>query len=406
MRPDRHLILRSRHFDVLRTLAIQGVEVISTSDLLKRLQTPRETDHAAALLALKQLIEEGVFRRAEDMGDDLELPTEVRNDVLWLCDRQRALTPGMLNAVIGEVEERRLKLDQFIAARDVEFAINVLEQLRTSATDIASFCASNRRAVVASVLEVKSKQDQRTIRQRFFFVADLHDHFIEPMREIVDDRGPLDETLRRVLDTARSAEVTFQGDPQVAYEVERLEYRIASLLRQSREDFIASSKEVLPLYAQYRTDSLLAETAATCLERFHRDGPGCFDFKTKVPVSTFRVDGLFSLYEVESFLDTIGRQVRARRKPICLKELRGETRKIITDDEMFNRMRAALPVGDALEWLFSEYSDVAESDVLRAFSDIVMNPEVEKHLFAGAERTFEHGNVIYRHHPVEVVNVP
>lgn len=404
MRPERHLTLRADHFDLLRTFALQGIDLISTGDLLHRLKGP-DGDHATASADLGRLLEHGVFRRAEGLGDDLELPSEVRDDVLWLCDRQRALTPGILKGVIEDMDARLRHLDAMTEARDIEATARALEELRTFAADIANFCATNRRAVVAAVLDLKARQDSRSLRQRFQLVESLHDRFIEPMREIVDDRGPLHDTQRRTLAAARRTAEAFAGDPQIAYEVERLNYRVASLQHQTHTDFLTSSKEVMPLYAQYRKDSLLAEHAAACLERFHREGPGLSDISEAVPIANLRVEGIFAEGDVRSFLQTIARQAVVTRRPLRFLAASGPADNALSDEDVLTRLRAATPVDDLLGWLFREFPDASEDDVLRAFSDLLMGDALKARLFVGGERRLQVGQAVYTHHAIEIDEV-
>lgn len=391
---------------MLRAVAAQDGSGVSTAELVDRLQSVHSCDGPSARQIIDKLNEEGVIRPLEGSGDDWELPAEVRDDIRWLCDRQRVMTPGLLRGVIDDLDYRQQELDDAVSQRDVEIVLDVIGKIKDVLGDIAGFSRRNRRAVVAEVMAIKAKDDGRTLRQRYRIVADLHHRFVEPMREIVDDRGPLRSVLDALEATLRLGITNFESDSSLPLQLEQGTYRAVSLARQTRDDFAVSSSEVSPLYNQYRRDTLLTEAAAACLERFHREGTGFFDVNSVLPVASFRTEGLFSAADLKEFLESIGEQVRSRCERVRLPGTRaGERQRVISHREVEEAIRGAVPISDLLTWLFRRYDEVSENAVLYAFGEVLMDSRFMKGGFAPSAVETEFQGVRYRYHPVEVFDV-
>lgn len=383
-------------------MARQESGSVSTADLLSKLSGGAGKSELAKI-ALGRLAEDLVIRRVDDGGDEWELPDEVRNDILWLCDRQRLATPNALLAHIEDLASRVNELEQAVVAKDAELVLDLLPKLRDLIGDIANFCRSNRAAIVSSVMDLKAKQDGRTLRQRYRAIADLHDRYVEPMRDIVDDRGRLVAVLDDLQSALYRARLSFELDPSIPEQATRLIQRCVALSRQARADFLASSSEVLPLYAQYRKDTILAETAAACLDFFHREGSGYLPFGRVMPISNFRLSGLFSGEAVQSIMCRVGKvETEKRTAPRCDYVIAADP--VISEDDVFARLSVRGNENDLLRWLFEQYADCPENTILETFSALQIHPRLSMQ-YADTPDSFVSHHVRYDYTPLRVLHV-
>lgn len=403
MDPKKHLRLRATHFDLLRGLVLGESSAHSSASVIERISSlsAEESDPKAVLGKLSEF---GIVVRVDDEGDEWEVPPEIQSDVRWLWGRQRARSAGALAGLIDDLEYRVAEFDRAIVDYSAEIALEVIHKLREIIADIANFCSVNRAAIVSQIMQLKANQGSKSFAQRYRIVSDLHDRYIEPTKEILD-HGPFVTVIDDLAVALRKGREVFEADPSIPEQLVRLDLRIKALSRQSREDFLVSAREVLPLYAQYRRDTLLAANAAACLDVYHRHGPAAFDFQGAIPVPSLRIEGLFSVSEVEAFLERIGQRAKARKSKLCLRDIVVPKETTISEQEVRHRLAAAAPVRNVLGWLFAEYPDLHEDDVLRAFSEILLDATIEKNLYVGAETTFIVGAISYRHTSVEVIRV-
>lgn len=198
MNPKRTLQLAAEYFGLLETLAHRGhgVSLSSIYDTLKvvapdQARSPKEVADV--------LVANGLLDRSPEADGEWEIPPAVTDFVLHLAKRQRLMAPGELKGLLLDVDEEVYALARLVGQREVSLVNTSALRLVTYLQRAQKLCTDHHAAVLVKVTEIKMREDNRSLRERYAFISSLYERHIKPMQGLVDRDGILAKLLERLL---------------------------------------------------------------------------------------------------------------------------------------------------------------------------------------------------------------
>ncbi len=337
---------------------------------LLRLKCPDEARPAFQVIAL--LEEVGLLEKSPDSEANWELPAKVNEFVRHLSQRQRVSSPGALLPMLDDLAFHTDAMRQAIAARipdifDQEARVylpSVIENIRSVSQD-------NRKAIENEVMAIKTRSDNRTLGQRYAVIHMLYTRHVESLREIVDYGKAMDTALKNLLDVIRLGLEVFSSDHDAPDLLITLRRRIKRLQREAYEHFNSSLKDILPLYQKLRKDHALAVAVNRVLDKVGREGAAALSMRDHMPIARWRAENLFSVYALEDYLIGAANYTQQVQPPLLTAaDISLPRFRMIDPDVLNERLQKTLPIPDMLTWLFEEFGQYPESQILTAFDMI------------------------------------
>ncbi|MBZ0131036.1 MAG: hypothetical protein HND43_11055 [Armatimonadetes bacterium] len=410
MNPERLLKLAAEHYRVLDEVARRGLSSFTAVQFREvlRLRAPEETRGADQVLS--QLKDAGLVEHSPDSEAYFELVAQVEEFIRYLSQRQRVTSPGALMPMIEELEFHTDELRRAIDDRDASAGGLLFETARNRLPGIIegirSLCQDNRKAIENEVMSIKSREDNRTTRQRYNVIHMLYTRNIEPMRTVIDVGGPMDKALSRLLDVTRHGLDVLASDYHAPDLLTGLRRRVARLRRDAYEHFTASLKDILPLYQKLRKDSAFAAAANKVLDAVGREGAASLPFRETIPIARWRAESLFSARSLLEYLEGLFADSRLEPEPLVLPGDEDETTARLLDPiEVEERLSEEMPQPDLLAWLFARYGDYPEGQILAVYNNISRS-EMYLRDYAGDRETRDFALAIYTYHPLRIDHAP
>lgn len=341
----------------------EGVNDVELLALVERHRSER--DPSPHYLA-DRLVKLGVLETVPDATAVYEMARPVRNMLAFLLLEHRLTSAAVIQGYLTELESLGRELDQAVAAQRGSHAARVLGEASDLVERVRQDSRANRDAIVREVMGLKSNRERRSARERFEIINRLWTRFLEPLRDLIDVRQAMDQTLEALERRARQGAEVFALDGALAREFSRLRARLLRLRRAAAEDFREAVREVEPLYQTLRRESELVRGASRALERIRREGLGSLRLAERLALPVWRREGLFADGAVESFLRDL-RGYRPQRSPAIPEAGEAGQPGFIDPDELAESLRRSLPVPDALDWLSRRYPEAPLAELLRAY---------------------------------------
>ncbi|MGA7951199.1 MAG: hypothetical protein WCA45_13720 [Thiobacillaceae bacterium] len=322
------------------------------------------------------LEEFGLFESSADSDLAWEVPHIAGEFLRHLSMRQRLAAPGLLAPIIAEIALLTEELRQSVVATDIDRIRLASDNIKQVLDAARSLSRENYRAILHEVMRIKSRQDNRTLRERFLFISQLHERHLAPLGGLVDVGGEMESRAAELIAVARTSRDSMANDPFVP----EIAAKIVSLVRRMKdeawEDFHSALREVTPLFHQIRRDHALATSVSNLLENLRRHGAKALDdIAVRLQIARWRADNVFSRFAIDDYLAGVERHVsRPEQGPILTSDDHGDTPLALHTMDVSAQLDADGEQPDLLKWLIGRYSEFPDQQILQAFHWIADNP--------------------------------
>lgn len=401
--PQRTLALASEYFAMLSDLASRG-ESVSVGDLRSLLQKYHPEGERAPEKVAELLEQFGLFEKAVDSDTSWEVPHVIGEFLRHLSMRQRLSAPGLLGPIIEEIarlsEDLRLAFESADLDR-IRLTSNSIKQALDAARGLSR---SNSQAIGNEVMRIKTREDHRTLRERYLFITHLHEKHLTPLGAMVEVGGEMERRANELIAVARLGRTSMPDDPLVPELTSKIIAAVRRLKDDAWSDFHSSLREVTPLFQQVRRDHALAVVISRQLDLVGREGAkGLDDVDARLPIARWRPEGVFSSYDLEDYLAGVANYV-ANPDPGPLASLGDSVAPPVLDAaEVIEALLAAGEQRDLLAWIVRTFGDYPDQQLLQAFHNISNSPEFQ---CAHADQPVqaETAEAIYTYYPLQAIN--
>jgi len=371
MNPKKTLLLASEYFGVLERLAIRS-QAISLRSLRDALAARMPGDDRSARDVANLFSANGLLEASPEADGEWELPPAIAEFVLHLANRQRLLAPGMLRGLILDMGEEIDSLVRIVKSREIALLGGCTNRLIDFVQQAQKLSAEHHAAILVAVTSIKTREDKRSLRERYLFIQHLYEHHLQHMQQLVDTDGMLDQLLDRLLTITKDAGVLVDASAPYSTPLTRLRAHVLQLKRDSRKHFHESYSEVLPLYSQLRRDHELAAAAAQMLDVFGRAGKDAWNIEQALPIAYWTEELLFTDYALEDHLAGVRDYTADIPAPLITSDSPGvpHTPDPLYNEEIFERLQLESPIPDVLAWIFDTYPDQSETELLCVYQAI------------------------------------
>ena len=368
--PQRTLALAAEYYGLLSDLASRG-ESVSIGDLRSLLQKHHPEGERGPEKVVELLEQFGLFEKAADSDTSWEVPHVIGEFLRHLSMRQRLSAPGLLGPIIAEIAQLTEDLRQAFETLDVDrvrLASNSIKQALDAARGLSR---SNSQAIMNEVMRIKTREDRRTLSERFLFITHLHEKHLSPLGAMVEVGGEMERRANELIAVARHGRALMPDDPFVPELTSKIIAAVRRLKDDAWGDFHASLREVTPLFRQVRRDHALAVAVSRQLDRVGREGSnGVDDVDVLLPIARWRPEGVFSSYELEDYLAGVANYV-ANPDPGPLASLSdSEAPPVLDAAEVIEALLAAGEQQDLLAWIVRTFGVYPDQQLLQAFHNI------------------------------------
>lgn len=401
--PQRTLALAAEYYGFLSDLASHG-ESVSLGDLRSLLQKHHPEGERAPDKVAELLEQYGLFEKAVDSETSWEIPHVIGEFLRHLSMRQRLSAPGLLGPIIEEVARLTEELRQAFEAADIDhirLASNSIKQALDAARGLSR---GNSQAIVNEVMRIKTREDRRTLRERYLFITHLHEKHLTPLGSMVEVGGEMERRANELIAVARHGRTLLPDDPFVPELSSKIIAAVRRLKDDAWSDFHSSLREVTPLFRQVRRDHALAVAISRQLDRVGRDGAKGLDgVEARLPIARWRPEGVFSTYDLEDYLAGVANYV-SNPDPGPLASIGDSVAPLVLDvAEVIEALLAAGDQQDLLAWIFRTFGAYPDQQLLQAFHNISGSPDFK---CAHADQPVQAATVeaIYTYYPMQATN--
>jgi len=388
---------------MLSDLASRG-ESVSVGDLRSLLQKYHPEGERAPEKVAELLEQFGLFEKAVDSDTSWEVPHVIGEFLRHLSMRQRLSAPGLLGPIIEEIarlsEDLRLAFESADLDR-IRLTSNSIKQALDAARGLSR---SNSQAIGNEVMRIKTREDHRTLRERYLFITHLHEKHLTPLGAMVEVGGEMERRANELIAVARLGRTSMPDDPLVPELTSKIIAAVRRLKDDAWSDFHSSLREVTPLFQQVRRDHALAVVISRQLDLVGREGAkGLDDVDARLPIARWRPEGVFSSYDLEDYLAGVANYV-ANPDPGPLASLGDSVAPPVLDAaEVIEALLAAGEQRDLLAWIVRTFGDYPDQQLLQAFHNISNSPEFQ---CAHADQPVqaETAEAIYTYYPLQAIN--
>jgi len=383
--PQSFFRFAARYYPLLLDLFYRR-EGFTEADLRNLIEGLAAEGDPGPATVIDQLLSFSIIEPIPDATASFELTAPVQNLLSFLLREHRLTSTKVLQVYLTDLGELRDVLDGAArqdlghqAARALNDISQLIERIRQDSH-------SNREAIIAEVIKLKSNRDRRTTKERFEIINHLWSRYLEPLRDLIDVKKAMDASLDDLDRSLTANGRTFALDGVLAREFSRCRARLLRLRREMTEDFYESMREVEPLYISLKRESELVRGASLALERLDRSGLASLDLQEMMAIPIWRIEGTFSDTSLESFLHGIKGYKPGISPPIVDT---GEIARpeFILPSELYARLESALPVDDLLAWLLEYYPEVGVGELVRAYGRVFLRDLGTMH-FGEEERRY------------------
>ncbi|MBL0167432.1 MAG: hypothetical protein IPP85_09835 [Propionivibrio sp.] len=255
-------------------------------------------------------------------------------------------------------------------------------------------------AIVNEVMRIKSREDRRTLRERYLFITYLHEKHLSPLGALVDVGGEMEQRAAELIAVARHGRQVMQNDPVVPELTTKIIASVRRLKDEAWQDFHSSLREVTPLFRQIRRDHAFAVAISKQLDKVAREGlKGLDAVDNRLQISRWRADNLFNTYVLEDYLAGVSNYVANPEAGPLASFDQFDKPPMLDFGDVSDQLVAAGKQHDLLEWLISSFGSYPDQQILQAFQGIADSPTFQC-APGEAEAKAETSEAIYSYHPI------
>ena len=398
--PKSFFNFAARHPDLLIDLSYRG-QGIGEAELLDLIRRHARDEDASAHHILAQLSELGFVEISPAATAAYDLTRTFANLMGFLLRRHRLTSVKVIQARILTLRDLAKDLDDSASTANGAHAVRALDEITDTIEQMRQESNNNRDAIVAEAIKAKVNRERQSLLERYEQINRLWTRYIIPLRDMIDQGKALDATLDGLDRSLVGAREIFQRDSSLNYAVDDAKVRLKRLRRRSVVDFNESLAEITPLYEELHRESRLARGAALVLDRYRRQGPGKLKLHRRLGLPVWRMDGQLDDLALLAYLHDIRGYAPPVPQPLpaglpTAREMR------IDQSELADRIKAELPIADALDWVLHTFPEAPLAQALKAYAR--MKSETYGSVrFAAQARTYKTPTHEITAHPMEVV---
>lgn len=378
-----------------------GMNDAELSELIRRHRVGVES--SAALI--EKLINFKIIEPLPDATASYEMSRTVAVLFRFLLQEQRLTSTAVIQAYLDELERAQVDLDHAIRDDKHSLIERALDEITETMERIRQDSRANREAIINEVMTVKSNREKRTVSERFEKILYLWNHYLEPLKDLIDVRKTMDASLDGLERLLKQGVEQFLLDGALHREFSRCSVRLVRLRRDMTADFHESMHEVEPLYVSLKQDSSLARGVARALERIGKEGIRSLNLSATLAIpSGWLREGLFDNTDIEAFLYNV-QGYQPKEPPLINFGAEKPSPRFIPPDELIDTLQNSLPISDVLQWLLEQYGAYPFPELLRAYGRI-FGSDVFKAGFSKEEKSYQLPGMTVLARPLAVEAMP
>lgn len=368
MTPATFLQFAAEHVNLLLVLFERSE--VDEAELLALISRHRTNSDPATDYLRRQLEEYNIIERSPTAETVFELSLPLRELFSWLTHAQRLSSATVLRGYLDDLRANAKDLETAIKSCDANMAVLTLKEIDGTIDRLRALSAGNRESTVSESQALRSAGSGISAVVRFQTVRRLWERFLEPLRQLVDVKGEMDqrfEALRAVLD---EGEQQFTTHGAVYRAFARTIARVARLRRTALDDHHSSVQEVAPLYERMRRENLWVRGASSALQRIRKEGVSSLDIDSRLGILSWRTQFLMSDEKLRARIAGLvgyqpsGRVVIGDSPPT-------PPASFVPQAELRSALKAAMPVSDVLAFVLHSWPDLPLGSQLRAYGQAV-----------------------------------
>lgn len=403
--PSRTLKLASDLYPLLEVMAA-GEHSLSRSMTLAEIRSfielrmPKEDRDTEGIVAAME--QNGLLEESVESESAWEVPHAVAEFIRHLSSRQRLTSPDRISAILSEIASQTALLHDAFSGMDKDAAMHAWKILQQGLEDARGISKANHEAILQNIMSIKSKSDNRSLRERFLFIQELHTRYLSVLGEIVDVGGEMDQRLTELIGVVKRGAAAMGNEPGVPEMSEKMLFLIKRLREDAWMHYHSAIKEVAPLFKQIRHDHGLASSASRVLELVGKNGAAALNpVVEQVKVSRWRAENLFSNYPLEDYVGGVREHTRRPDLgPLSISV--ADSIPVLLDERMLCaeiEERGHIP--DFLKWIFERYDGYDEHSLVSAFHNILMQNNYKTKV-SGVEASLDTARSSFDYHPVTI----
>ena len=219
-----------------------GLNEAELSELIRRHRTTFESPQAL----IEKLINLKIIEPLPDATASYEMTRSVAVLFRFLLQEQRLTSTSVIQAYLDELEREQNDLEQAtqnnkhaLIERSLNETSEIMERIRQDSR-------TNREAIINEVMAVKSNREKRTVSERFEKILHLWNHYLEPLKDLIDVRKTMDTSLDGLERLLKHGMKQYQLDGALHREFSQCSIRLVRLRRDMTADFRESMHELEP----------------------------------------------------------------------------------------------------------------------------------------------------------------
>ena len=247
--PSRTLKLASDLYPLLEAMAA-GDHSVSRSMTLSEIRSfielklPKEERDAEGIVATME--QNGLLEVSVESESAWEVPHAVAEFIRHLSNRQRLTSPDRISAILSEIARQTTLLHDAFSSMDKDAAMLAWKVLQQGLEDARGISKANHEAILQNIMSIKSKSDNRSLRERFLFIQELHTRYLSVLGGIVDVGGEMDQRLTELIGVIKRGASAMGNEPGVPEMSEKMLFLIKRLREDAWGHYHSAMKEVAP----------------------------------------------------------------------------------------------------------------------------------------------------------------
>lgn len=401
--PSRTLRLASELYPLLEVMAA-GEHSVSRSMTLSEIRSfielklPKEERDAEGIVAAME--QNGLLEVSVESESAWEVPHAVAEFIRHLSNRQRLTSPDRISAILSEIARQTKLLHDAFSSMDKDAAIHAWKILQQGLEDARGISKANHEAILQNIMSIKSKSDNRSLRERFLFIQELHTRYLSVLGGIVDVGGEMDQRLTELIGVIKRGAAAMGNEPGVPEMSEKMLFLIKRLREDAWGHYHSAMKEVAPLFKKIRHDHGLASSASRVLELVGKKGAAALKpVIEQVKVSRWHAENLFSNYPLEDYVCGV-REYTRRPELGPLSFGGGDVIQVLLDEQALCAEIDELGrIPDFLKWVFDRYEGYDEHSLVNAFHSVLTKNTYEATV-SGTEARLNTARSSFQYNPV------
>ncbi|MGH8501901.1 MAG: hypothetical protein ACREVE_05405 [Gammaproteobacteria bacterium] len=350
---------------------------------------PAERSAAEAQALLERLQKNEIVVAVPGTEHRLELGEFVQVLIEHLLREQRlGLAEGVL-AYLNEIQRLGNQLARAVDAYDDASLVRFGRALEQQIRDIIRQVNTNGEAIAELATRAKTDHAARSVRARYAEVLEAWDHYVEPLRQMVDINQPFEQRLEKLEQQLRDHQrKLITGGSLISRRelLERIEFRLLQMRSLLKRHFAEARELLLPLVQEVRRNSAIARGASLALDILRKRGMRELPSPPSISRRS-RTGSISSNHAIEQFVANL---TGFRPRIVKLSE-RSEDQipalPPLNSEAVLSDVKTAVPIADLMAWLILRYPD-APSDELLDVHDYVLAVQARS-IHRGERRRYE-----------------